>query len=210
MYFLYFQHTISSQSEHSFCSKLIINSSAPSWCNHTKNYVLELFLFQWKNYWLAPMSQSLCPITRATKTGLHVPDHTRSSWWSHERDKRVLSRMGGGAPTNITGACIAKPVSYLIIFISFYSLLKEFTYLFLERRGEKEKERERNIDVREKHHSVASHKRPDGGLNLHLRPVPWRGTEPGTSRLAGRRLTHWDISVKAFLIIFNNTINLLL
>ena len=144
MYFLYFQHTISSQSEHSFCSKLIINSSAPSWCNHTKNYVLELFLFQWKNYWLAPMSQSLCPITRATKTGLQVPDHTRSSWWSHERDKWVPSHMGDGAPTNITGACIAKPVSYLIIFISFYSLLKEFTYLFLERRGEQEKERERN------------------------------------------------------------------
>ena len=39
-----------------------------------------------------------------------------------------------------------------------------FTYLFLERGEGKEKERERNIDMREIHQSVASHPPPTGAL----------------------------------------------
>ena len=38
----------------------------------------------------------------------------------------------------------------------FNHLLKDFVYLFLERREGREKEREKNISVREKHGSVAS------------------------------------------------------
>ena len=38
--------------------------------------------------------------------------------------------------------------------------------------GVKEKERERNIDVREKHQSVACCTHPDWGLNLQPRYVP--------------------------------------
>ena len=45
-------------------------------------------------------------------------------------------------------------------------------YLFLERREGREKERERNIDVREKHQSVYSHTCPNLGPGLHPRYVP--------------------------------------
>ena len=38
-------------------------------------------------------------------------------------------------------------------------------YLLLGGREEREKENERNISVREKHQSVASHKHPDRGPN---------------------------------------------
>ena len=39
--------------------------------------------------------------------------------------------------------------------------------------GGRVKEKERNIDVREKHGSVASHPGPHWGLNLQTRHVPW-------------------------------------
>ena len=40
-------------------------------------------------------------------------------------------------------------------FIDSYNFSKDFIYLFLERGEGREKERERNIDVREKHQLVA-------------------------------------------------------
>ena len=43
-----------------------------------------------------------------------------------------------------------------------------------QERGEKKRRREREKE-REKHRSVASHTRPDGGLNLKPRHVPWLG-----------------------------------
>ena len=52
------------------------------------------------------------------------------------------------------------------------SFLKHFIYLILERGGGRKKEGERNIDVREKHQSVASHTCPDLGLNPQPRLVP--------------------------------------
>ena len=51
-------------------------------------------------------------------------------------------------------------------------LLKDFIYLFLERREGREKKRERNIDVREKHQLVVSHTCPNSGPNPQLRQVP--------------------------------------
>ena len=41
---------------------------------------------------------------------------------------------------------------------------KDFIYLLLERGGGSQKERERNIDMREKHPSVASRVPPNGDL----------------------------------------------
>ena len=47
----------------------------------------------------------------------------------------------------------------------------KYLLIFLER-GRKEKERERNISVREKHQSVASCKHLDKGSNLQPRYMP--------------------------------------
>ena len=56
---------------------------------------------------------------------------------------------------------LAKLLAVLIIckFSGFF--IKDFIYFFSERRGGREKERERNIDVREKHQPAASHTHPD-------------------------------------------------
>ena len=48
--------------------------------------------------------------------------------------------------------------------------LKDFIYLFLDRREGGQKQRERNMDVREKHQSVASCTCPDLGLGWQ----PWQ------------------------------------
>ena len=50
-------------------------------------------------------------------------------------------------------------------------LFKDVIYLFLERGEGRKKERERNIDVREKHLLVASLTCPDVGPNPKLRHV---------------------------------------
>ena len=44
------------------------------------------------------------------------------------------------------------------------NFLKDFVHLFLERGKGREKERERNVDVRENYQSVASHTLSTGGL----------------------------------------------
>ena len=49
--------------------------------------------------------------------------------------------------------------------------IKDFIYVFLERGRGREKE-ERNIDMRDKHHLVASHMHPDQESNLQPRHVP--------------------------------------
>ena len=55
-------------------------------------------------------------------------------------------------------------------FSAIISLLKtDFIYLFLERGEGREKERERNIDVREKRQSIASHTHPNWGS----KPATW-------------------------------------
>ena len=46
-----------------------------------------------------------------------------------------------------------RQTGFALIYLFIY---KDFIYLFLERRKGREKERERNIDVGKKHHSVAS------------------------------------------------------
>ena len=67
--------------------------------------------------------------------------------------------------------CMSRAV---ILFLFF----KDFIYLFLDTREEREKEGERNIDVREKHRSIASRMCPAQGPNLKSRHVPWTGIEP--------------------------------
>ena len=61
----------------------------------------------------------------------------------------------------------------------------------------REKEKERNIDVREKHQSVASHIHSNRGPNLQPRRVPWLGTEPATLWSTEQCPTHWATLVRA-------------
>ena len=81
---------------------------------------------------------------------------------------------------------------------SFLLLTTKQFYLFIFERGEgREKERERNIDVREKLRSVASHAPLLGTQPAETRPVPWPGTEPVTFCFSGWCPTNWAIPVKA-------------
>ena len=74
----------------------------------------------------------------------------------------------------------------------FIHLLKDF-YLFLEKGEGKKKERERNIDVREKHLSVASHTRLDQARACNQpRNVHWLRIEPATFQFARWHPTNWD------------------
>ena len=66
---------------------------------------------------------------------------------------------------------------------SFFKIF--FFSLILERGGGREKERERNINVREKHQSTASCMYPNlQGMNLQPRHVPCLGIKPATLRSA--------------------------
>ena len=60
-----------------------------------------------------------------------------------------------------------------------------------------ETERERNIDVREKHRWVASLSCLHQGPNLQPRLVPWPGIEPATFRFAEGHPTSWATPIKA-------------
>ena len=62
---------------------------------------------------------------------------------------------------------------------------KDFIYLILERGDGREKERERNIDVREKYLSGASRTSPNQGLNLQLKHMLQPRIEPATLCSAG-------------------------
>ena len=71
---------------------------------------------------------------------------------------------------------IFKPIMSGIQMQIFYSMdrdFKDFTYLFLERGEGREKERERNSDVREKHRLVASGTHPDLTLDWELNWQPF-------------------------------------
>ena len=65
-------------------------------------------------------------------------------------------------------------------------------FFFLRERGAgREKERERNINVRENHQLVASCMRPDQGWNLQPSYVPWPGIKPATFCFIGWCLINW-------------------
>ena len=55
-----------------------------------------------------------------------------------------------------------------------------FLILFIFREKWREKERERNTYVREKHRLIVPHMNPNQGPNLQLWHVPWPGNEPTT------------------------------
>ena len=75
-------------------------------------------------------------------------------------------------------------------------LLKFFLFIHFERKRSGE-ERERNVDVREKHWSVAPCTRPNWGPNLPPRHVPWPGIWPTTFCCVGRCPTNWAPLVRA-------------
>ena len=73
-------------------------------------------------------------------------------------------------------------------------------------RGEgKEKERERNIKVWEKHWLVASLMSSNQGPNPQPKHVPWLGIEPATFCFAGRCPNNWATAVRARKIFHNGT-----
>ena len=80
-----------------------------------------------------------------------------------------------------------------------------FSFIDLKERGRREKERERNIDVREKHLLVASCIHPDQGVNLQPNPWPrhvsWLAIEPTIFWSAGWYPTNWATPARATSII---------
>ena len=88
-------------------------------------------------------------------------------------------------------------ISWIFLLLLFLLFLKYFIYLFLEKREWRDKERERNIDVREKHQLVVSLTLPDQGPNVQPRHVPWPGIKPVTFLYAGWCPTNWATPVRA-------------
>ena len=72
--------------------------------------------------------------------------------------------------------------------------------LFLEREEGREKERERNTDVWEKHQSIASPMCPNWGQGPQPMHVPWLGVEPVTVHLSEWHPTPWATLIKANLV----------
>ena len=60
----------------------------------------------------------------------------------------------------------------LVTVTCLFTFLKDMIILFLEQREGREKERKRNIDVKEKYRSVASPGHLVQGPNMKLRHVP--------------------------------------
>ena len=74
--------------------------------------------------------------------------------------------------------------------LNYSFFLKDFIYLFLERGKRREKERERNIDLREKHQSVASRRPPAGDLAHNPGMCPdWESNQRPFSSQAGTQST---------------------
>ena len=68
----------------------------------------------------------------------------------------------------------------------------DFSYLFLERGYGREKKREINMDVKEKHRLVASRTHTPSRLNVQPAHMPWRETQPVvTFHFAGRCPASW-------------------
>ena len=97
-------------------------------------------------------------------------------------------------------------VSYIIF------LFLKILFIFLERAEGRGTERERNIDVQEKHW-LASSCMARTGPSQQPRYVPWPGIELATFQIAGRRPSHWATPVRAlyyilimdfFLSLFNS------
>ena len=78
---------------------------------------------------------------------------------------------------------------------------KDFILYFREGKG-RERERDRSIDVRGKHWSVASCTPPNWGPGPKPRYAPWRGIEPATFQFAGWHSSCWATPARANLTYF--------
>ena len=76
-----------------------------------------------------------------------------------------------------------------------YNFFEDFIYFFLERGEEREKERERNINVWEIPGCFLH--TPNWGPGLKPRHVPWLGIEPATFRFTGWISIHWATPPRA-------------
>ena len=86
--------------------------------------------------------------------------------------------------------------------LDFISHFKKRFYLFLKRVERREKERDRNISVREKHLLVASCTCPDQGLNPQPRHVPWPGMDPVIFHFVERCPHNWVTLIRAYIKLF--------
>ena len=105
---------------------------------------------------------------------------------------------------------------YLLDFSANLKLYHKKAYYFLSflidsREGEgRDKERQRNISVREKHDLGASHTsctRPDWKLNLQPRHMTCLGLKPENFLFAGQCPTNWDMLVRAINYFLKKYIN---
>ena len=95
-----------------------------------------------------------------------------------------------------------------MIFCYWWSDLLNFfyfnIYLSLEKGEEREKERERNIDVREIHWLIGFFLHsPNWGPGPEPRHVPWPGIKPVTLWFAGWYSIHWATPARAKIISFS-------
>ena len=84
-------------------------------------------------------------------------------------------------------------LTYIEAHTDFFLSFKDFIHLLLERWEGKEKERERNINVREKLWLVICHTCPEWGPNPQSRQEPWLGITMVTFHFVRWHQTHWAI-----------------
>ena len=82
----------------------------------------------------------------------------------------------------VCNSSMSKKSMYLFFFLTQGHIF----IVLLEKEGEVEREKERNIDGKEKHQLVASLMCPDWGLNPQPRHVPWPGLKPMTFQFIGQ------------------------
>ena len=75
--------------------------------------------------------------------------------------------------------------------IFFFIIFKDYICFFVERGEVREKEGERNINVRDKHQSTASQTYPNWRPNPQPRYVPWLRIKPANFCLSGGHPTNW-------------------
>ena len=107
-----------------------------------------------------------------------------------------LPGLGTGDAAMITG--LAKDHHGVQFSCRGNSFVLNILFIFLERREGRQKERERNISVWEKHPPTCCllHA-PDWELGLQPSHVPWWVIEPGIFQFAGQRSAHWATPARA-------------
>ena len=139
--------------------------------------------------------------------GVHDLLSIRSSVHGYLNCFYTLAVVNNKSTNNLLGAwCQISHISGIIgMYGSFtlllFILIGECLLIFFW-----ERERERNIDVREKHWSVASCMRPNQGSNRNLDMCPDRESNPQTFGVQGDAPINWATQLGLFLIFWETSI----